>query len=134
MAFEKVEHLGIAVHDLEKSIPLFEKITGMKCYKKEVVESEGVVTAFLSIGDTKVELLQSISEGSAIDKFLQRKGEGMHHIAFEVQDIQKEMNRLKEAGFTLLNEVPKEGADNKWICFIHPKETNGVLLELCQSR
>ena len=134
MAFNKVEHLGIAVHDLEKAIPLFEKITGMKCYKKETIKTEGVITAFLAIGDTKLELLQSIENGSAIEKFISKKGEGMHHVAFEVNDINKEMRRLKQEGITLLNDTPKEGADNKLICFLHPKETNGVLMELCQSR
>lgn len=129
----KVEHIGIAVKDLATSIPLFEKMLNCQCYKKETVETEQVETAFFQQGETKIELLESITEDGVIRKFIDRKGEGIHHIAFEVKDIREEMNRLKQEGFTLLNEEPKKGADNKLVCFLHPKETNGVLIELCQD-
>jgi len=129
----KVEHIGIAVKDFSKSIPLFESLLNTKCYKMEQVESENVNTAFLSQGDTKIELLQSTTEEGVIAKFIEKKGEGMHHIAFEVEDIIDEMNRLQSEGFVLLNEKPKQGADNKLVCFLHPKNTNGVLIELCQE-
>jgi len=127
----KVEHIGIAVKNLEISIPLYEKILQSKCYKTEEVASEQVKTAFFKQGETKIELLQSTTENGVIAKFIDKKGEGMHHIAFLVTDIVAEMNRLQQEGFTLLNEKPKKGADNKWVCFVHPKETNGVLIELC---
>lgn len=129
----KVEHIGIAVESLVQSIPLFEKLLNTNCYKTEEVWSENVVTAFFKQGETKIELLQSLSKDGVIKKFLEKKGEGIHHIAFEVQDIQAEMKRLKDAGFSLLNEEPKPGADNKLICFLHPKNTNNILIELCQE-
>lgn len=128
-----IDHIGIAVKNLSVSIPLFEKILNTSCYKVEQVESEQVNTAFFKTGETKVELLESSNPEGVIAKFIEKKGEGMHHIAFEVQDIKAEMQRLKSDGFTLLNEVPKKGADGKWVCFLHPKGTNGVLIELCQS-
>jgi methylmalonyl-CoA/ethylmalonyl-CoA epimerase len=129
----KVEHIGIAVRSLETSVPLFEKLLNSLCYKKEAVDSEQVQTAFFKQGDTKVELLEATGLGSTIARFIDKKGEGMHHIAFEVEDIEAEMKRLAGEGFTLLNETPKKGADNKLVCFLHPKDTNGVLIELCQE-
>lgn len=129
-----VEHIGIAVKSLATSVPLFESLLNQKCYKTEAVESENVRTAFFKQGATKIELLEASKEGSVIDKFIQKKGEGLHHIAFEVNDIYTEMERLKAEGFTLLNETPKDGADNKLVCFLHPKDTNGVLIELCQEK
>ena len=129
----KVEHIGIAVKDLAKSIPLFEQLLGSPCYKTETVASEAVNTAFFLQKSTKIELLETSDPTGPIAKFIDKKGEGMHHIAFEVPDIIAEMERLKKLGFTLLNESPKQGADNKLVCFVHPKETNGVLIELCQS-
>ncbi|PSL49782.1 methylmalonyl-CoA epimerase [Chitinophaga niastensis] len=129
----KVEHIGIAVNSLSVSIPLFEKLLNTPCYKTEGVESEQVQTAFFQQGDTKIELLEATGPGSAIAKFLDKKGEGMHHIAFEVADIYAEMKRLQSEGFVLLQETPKKGADNKLICFLHPKNTNGVLIEICQD-
>ena len=129
----KVEHVGIAVKDLAKSIPLFEQLLGSPCYKTETVASEAVNTAFFLQKSTKIELLETSDPTGPIAKFIDKKGEGMHHIAFEVPDIIAEMERLKKQGFTLLSETPKKGADNKLICFVHPKETNGVLIELCQS-
>ena len=130
----KVEHIGIAVKSLAASIPLFEKLLGTDCYKTELVESEMVHTAFFKQGETKIELLESVDPDGVIAKFVERKGEGMHHIAFEVDDIEAEMERLKNEGFILLNDKPKAGADNKLVCFLHPKGTNGVLVELCQNR
>lgn len=130
---QKVEHIGIAVKDLAVSVPLFEKLLNTSCYKTEAMESENVKTAFFQSGETKIELLESTTEDGVIAKFIQRKGEGMHHIAFEVEDIEKEMSRLAEQGFVLLHTEPKKGADNKLVCFLHPKTTNGVLIELCQS-
>jgi methylmalonyl-CoA/ethylmalonyl-CoA epimerase len=129
----KVEHIGIAVKDLSTSIPLFEQLLGSPCYKTESVESEAVNTAFFLQQSAKIELLESSNPEGPIAKFIDKKGEGMHHIAFEVPDIVAEMERLKKLGFTLLSETPKKGADNKLICFVHPKQTNGVLIELCQS-
>jgi methylmalonyl-CoA/ethylmalonyl-CoA epimerase len=129
----KVEHIGIAVKNLENSIPLFEKLLDTACYKTENVPSECVNTAFFRKGETKIELLESTEKAGVISKFIDKKGEGLHHIAFEVADINQEMIRLKEQGFTLLHDQPKPGADNKLVCFLHPKETNGVLIELCQS-
>jgi methylmalonyl-CoA/ethylmalonyl-CoA epimerase len=131
---QKVEHIGIAVKDLSVSIPLFEQLLNTPCYKTELVASENVQTAFFQKGETKIELLQSTTESGVIAKYIEKKGEGMHHIAFDVKDIFSEMERLKAAGFVLLNEQPKEGADNKLICFLHPKGTNGVLIELCQEK
>ncbi len=129
----KPEHIGIAVKDLSISIPLFEKLLNSQCYKTEMVESEAVNTAFFKTGDTKIELLESVTANGVIAKFIEKKGEGIHHIAFEVKDILAEMKRLQAEGFVLLNEQPKLGADNKLVCFLHPKGTNGVLLELCQK-
>jgi methylmalonyl-CoA/ethylmalonyl-CoA epimerase len=128
-----VEHIGIAVRDLSVSIPLFEKLLNSKCYKVETVESERVETAFLKSGDTKIELLQSTDDEGVIASFINRKGEGIHHLAFEVNDILGEMERLRNEGFQLINDLPKPGADNKLVCFLHPKSTGGVLVELCQS-
>lgn len=127
------EHIGIAVKDLSISVPLFEKLLNSQCYKTETVAGEHVNTAFFKTGDTKVELLESTVPEGVIAKFIDKKGEGIHHIAFEVADIEAEMERLKKEGFILLNEKPKPGADNKLVCFLHPKTTNGVLIELCQS-
>ena len=129
----KVEHIGIAVKTLAESVPLFEKLLNSQCYKTEVVESEKVNTAFFKTKDTKIELLESIDENGVISKFIDKKGEGLHHIAFEVDKIETEMERLKNEGFILLNDKPKKGADNKLICFLHPKNTNGVLIELCEE-
>ena len=129
----KVEHIGIAVKTLADSVPLFEMLLKSQCYKTEWVESEKVNTAFFKTGDTKIELLESMDENGVISKFIDKKGEGLHHIAFEVEDIEAEMERLKNEGLILLNDKPKKGADNKLICFLHPKSTNGVLVELCQS-
>jgi methylmalonyl-CoA/ethylmalonyl-CoA epimerase len=129
----KTEHIGIAVKDLTLSIPLFEKLLNSACYKTEMVETEKVNTAFFQQGETKIELLESTDPNGVIAKFIERKGEGLHHIAFDVVDIKTEMKRLQTEGFVLLNEEPKQGADNKLVCFLHPKGTNGVLIELCQS-
>jgi methylmalonyl-CoA/ethylmalonyl-CoA epimerase len=131
---QKCEHIGIAVKSLAVSVPLFEKLLNNKCYKTELVESENVNTAFLRTGETKIELLESIEPDGVIARFIDKKGEGIHHIAFEVNDIETEMERLKKEGFVLLNEKPKAGADNKLVCFLHPKNTNGVLIELCMER
>ncbi|MBL0355939.1 MAG: methylmalonyl-CoA epimerase [Chitinophagaceae bacterium] len=130
----KIEHIGIAVKELSLSIPLFEKLLNCGCYKTETVESEKVNTAFFKKGETKIELLESSTPDGVIAKFIEKKGEGMHHIAFDVADIYTEMERLKNEGFVLLNEQPKNGADNKLVCFLHPKGTNGVLVELCMER
>ena len=130
----KVEHIGIAVKDFNTSITLFEKLLNTSCYKTETVTGENVNTAFFKQGETKIELLESITSDGVIAKFIDKKGEGIHHIAFEVTDIESEMKRLQDEGFILLNEVPKQGADNKLVCFLHPKNTNGVLIELCQER
>ncbi|WP_186754824.1 methylmalonyl-CoA epimerase [Echinicola salinicaeni] len=129
----KIEHLGIAVKDLKKSKELFEKLLGKKAYKEESVESEGVSTSFFKVGETKIELLQANNSESAISKFIDKRSEGVHHIAFEVDDIYKEIKRLKEEGFEVLNEEPKRGADHKLVVFLHPRSTNGVLVELCQD-
>lgn len=129
----KIEHIGIAVKDMDISCNLYEKLLGTACYKKEEVASEGVNTAFFKTGANKIELLSATHPESPIAKFLEKKGEGIHHIAFDVENIVVEMERLKAEGFVLLNEVPKLGADNKLICFVHPKGTNGVLVELCQE-
>ena len=129
----KIEHIGIAVKELATSIPLFEKLLNTNCYKTEIVETEQVNTAFFQKGDTKIELLESSTEDGVIAKFIEKKGEGIHHIALEVADIEAEMARLKTEGFILLNEIPKLGADNKLVCFLHPKGTNSVLIELCME-
>ena len=131
---KKIEHLGIAVRDIDASNEIFAKLFGEPHYKMEEVESEGVKTSFFKIGNNKIELLEATNENSPIAKFIERKGEGVHHVAFEVEDIYKEIERLKKEGFKVLNETPKIGADNKLIVFLHPKSTNGVLIELCQER
>ncbi|HEY0678342.1 MAG TPA: methylmalonyl-CoA epimerase [Chitinophagaceae bacterium] len=130
----KIEHIGLAVKNLETSIPLFEQLLNSTCYKTEIVASEKVKTAFFRTGDSKLELLESTSSEGVIARYIDKKGEGIHHIAFEVDDIHAEMERLKAAGFTLLNEQPKDGADNKLVCFLHPRNTNGVLVELCMEK
>ncbi len=131
---KKIEHIGIAVKNLNESNELFKKLFGKENYKIEAVKSEGVNTAFFILGDTKIELLEATCEDTAITKFIEKKGEGIHHIAFEVDDIDAEMERLKKEGFELINQQPKDGADNKRICFLHPKFTNSVLIELCQEK
>lgn len=130
----KVDHIGIAVHSLKTSIPLYERLLGSNCYKTEQVAGEKVDTAFFLQNGAKIELVQSLDPNGVIAKFIAKKGEGLHHIAFEVPDIHAEMERLKNEGFTLLNESPKSGADNKWVCFVHPKDAGGVLVELCQTK
>ncbi|TXB67684.1 methylmalonyl-CoA epimerase [Phaeodactylibacter luteus] len=129
----RLEHIGIAVRSLEDSNELFEKLLGRPHYKIEEVASEYVKTSFFKIGESKVELLEATSPDSAIAKYVAKRGEGIHHVAFEVEDIHAEMERLRSEGFTLLNEQPKRGADNKLVCFVHPKSANGVLIELCQE-
>jgi methylmalonyl-CoA/ethylmalonyl-CoA epimerase len=129
----KVEHIGIAVKSLDISIPLFEKLLNCSCYKTEFVGSEQVNTAFFKTGETKIELLESTHDDGIVSKYIQKKGEGIHHIAFDVTDIKAEMKRLSDEGFILLNDEPKPGADNKLVCFLHPKNTNGVLIELCME-
>ena len=130
----KIEHIGIAVKHLSASIPLFEKLLNTPCYKTEAVESEQVNTAFFKKGESKIELVEAYAPGSVINSFIEKKGEGMHHIAFEVDDIRTEVKRLVNEGFTFVNEKPKPGADNKVVCFLHPKDTNGVLIELVMDR
>lgn len=130
--WKNVEHIGIAVKDLKGSNELFKTLFNKESYKEEEVESESVTTSFFKLGETKIELLEGGSD-SAIAKFIEKKGEGIHHIAFEVADIYSEMERLKKEGFQILNEEPKKGADNKLVCFVHPKTANGVLVELCQE-
>ena len=130
----KIEHIGIAVSTLDTAIPVYEALLNTPCYKTEEVVSENVKTAFFQVGPNKIELLESTDPDGVIAKFIAKKGEGLHHMAFEVNDIYAEMERLKAAGFVLLNEQPKLGADNKLVCFVHPKGTNGVLVELCQER
>ncbi len=129
----KIEHIGIAVQDLSTSNKLFAKLFGVAHYKTEEVASEGVLTSFFQSGPNKIELLQATNPDSPIAKFLEKKGEGIHHIAFDVDDIESEITRLKSEGFTILNDIPKKGADNKLVAFLHPKSTNGVLIELCQE-
>ncbi|RUT69864.1 methylmalonyl-CoA epimerase [Flavobacterium cupreum] len=129
----KIEHIGIAVKNMDDANVLFEKLLGVSSYKMESVESEGVLTSFFQTGANKIELLMATHTESPIAKFLEKKGEGIHHIAFDVEDIQAEIARLKTEGFVLINEVPKRGADNKLVVFLHPKHTNGVLVELCQE-
>ncbi len=130
----KIEHIGIAVRDIKAAGVTYEKLLNTQIYKVEDVESEAVRTAFLQSGPNKIELLEAISPDSVINHFLEKRGEGLHHIAFDVEDIEAEMQRLKSEGFILLNDKPKEGADNKLVCFVHPKSANGVLIELCQER
>ena len=129
----KIEHIGIAVKSLEHSNELFSKLFGKAHYKIEEVSSEGVKTSFFELKDSKIELLEATNEDSPIAKFIEKKGEGIHHIAFEVANITEEMSRLRAEGFKILNETPKKGADNKLVCFLHPKSSNGVLVELCQE-
>jgi methylmalonyl-CoA/ethylmalonyl-CoA epimerase len=129
----KIEHIGIAVKSLENSNELFTKLFGQSFYKIETVESEAVSTSFFQCGGAKIELLEATNPDSAIAKFIEKRGEGIHHIAFEVEDILSEMQRLENEGFILLNKEPKRGADNKLVCFLHPKSSNGVLVELCQT-
>ena len=131
---QKIEHIGIAVKKLENAILVFEKLLNTNCYKTELVETEKVNTAFFKIGTTKIELLESTDPDGVISRFIEKKGEGLHHIALDVADIEAEMERLKKEGFILLNEKPKPGADNKLVCFLHPKHTSGVLIELCMER
>lgn len=130
---KKIEHIGIAVKDLEKSNEIFASLFGKPHYKVEEVESEGVKTSFFEVGSNKIELLEGTNENSPISKFIAKKGEGIHHIAFAVDDILSEVKRLKKEGFIVLNEIPKKGADHKLVVFLHPKSTNGVLIELCQE-
>jgi methylmalonyl-CoA/ethylmalonyl-CoA epimerase len=131
---KKIEHIGIAVKNIQDSGKLFEKLFKTKPYKMELVQGEGVQTSFFHMGDSKIELLEATTPDSPIARFIEKKGEGIHHIAFEVDDIFEEMKRLQTEGFTLLSPEPKPGADNKLICFLHPKDTNGVLIELCMER
>ena len=130
---KKIEHIGIAVKNFEVSVPLYEKILNTICYKQELVASEKVNTAFFKVGDSKIELVCSTDPEGVIARYIDKKGEGIHHIAYEVEDIYAEMARMQGEGFTLLQETPKRGADNKWVCFLHPKDTGGVLVELCQE-
>ena len=129
----KIDHIGIAVKNIDNASNIYERLLGVKSYKQEIVESENVITEFFKVGINKVELLQATSDDSAVAKFIEKKGEGVHHIAFDVDDIETEMKRLVSEGFVLLNEIPKKGADNKLVCFVHPKNTSGVLIELCQA-
>ena len=129
----KIEHIGIAVKNIESANLVYEKILGTPSYKQELVQSEQVNTSFFKVGENKIELLEATGPDSPIAKFMEKKGEGIHHIAFDVDDIVAEMARLKAEGFVLLNEAPKKGADQKLVCFVHPKDTNGVLIELCQQ-
>lgn len=131
---QKIEHIGIAVKSLQTAVPLYEKLLNTPCYKTERVDSEKVNTAFFRQGESKVELLESTDPDGVIARFIEKKGEGLHHIAFEVADIGAEMERLRKEGFQLLSDQPRPGADNKWVCFLHPKTTGGVLVELCQER
>lgn len=131
---KQIEHLGIAVDNLEEALPIFEKLLGVDCYKQEIVESEGVRTAFLMAGTSKIELLEATNEDSAIAKFLQKNKGGFHHVAFEVDDLDAELARLTKEGFQLIHTTPKDGADNKRIAFLHPKATKGLLVELCQEK
>ena len=131
---QKIEHIGIAVADLDLSNRLFTQLLGEPPYKSEFVESENVETSFFRVGNNKIELICSSDQSNTINRFIAKRGEGIHHIAFAVTDIRHEMKRLKEAGFRLIHDEPFQGADNKWVCFIHPKSSNGVLIELCQDR
>lgn len=133
MIMDKIEHIGIAVKDLESANEIYTKLFGEPPYKNETVESEGVSTSFFKIGESKIELLEATNPESAIAKFIDKKGEGIHHIAFAVDDIRTEMERMRNEGFIVLSDQPKKGADNKLVCFLHPKSTNGVLIELCQE-
>jgi methylmalonyl-CoA/ethylmalonyl-CoA epimerase len=128
-----LDHIGIAVEDLEKAISVYEKLLNVPCYKREVVEEQGVETAFFQTGESKVELLGAADSNSVIVEYVKKRGEGIHHVAFEVEDIRSEMKRLKSNGFTLLSDEPMKGADDKWVAFVHPKDNHGVLVELCQD-
>ena len=130
----QIEHLGIAVTDIKAGNALYTKLLGVPPYKEEVVESEGVRTSFFKAGPNKIELLEAMTPESPIAKFIEKRGEGIHHVAYAVEDITAEMDRVKSEGFRLLNDVPKAGADNKWVCFLHPKDAGGTLIELCQDR
>jgi methylmalonyl-CoA/ethylmalonyl-CoA epimerase len=130
---QQIDHIGIAVKSLATAVPLYEKLLNSLCYKTELIPTENVTTAFFKTGETKIELLESNTDDGVIARYIAKKGEGIHHIAFEVADIDAEMQRLKNLGFTLLNEKPAPGADNKLVCFLHPKDTTGVLVELCQA-
>ncbi len=130
---KKIEHIGIAVNNLSKSNELFKKLLGSQSYKHETVESEGVTTSFFQIGEAKIELLEATNPESPIARYIEKRREGIHHLAFAVDDIESEMKRLESEGFELLNDTPKKGADNKLVCFLHPKTTNGVLVEICQD-
>lgn len=131
---KKIEHLGIAVTDINESLRVFESLLGTTCYKVEEVESEGVKTAFIQVGESKIELLEATNPDSPIAKYLEKRGQGIHHIAFEVDNIQNEINRLINEGFVLIHQTPKNGADNKLIAFLHPKSTESILIELCQEK
>lgn len=131
---EHVEHIGIAVKSLQDAIPVYEALLNTPCYKTEAVAAEQVQTAFFKTGETKIELLESTHAEGVIAKYIEKRGEGIHHIAFNVKDIHAAMKRLQEKGFTLLQDTPKAGADNKWVCFVHPKNTHGVLIELCMEK
>ncbi len=131
---KKIEHIGIAVKDIEAANEVYKKLFGYEHYKTESVASEGVKTSFFKCGNNKIELLEAMTEDSPIAKFIEKRGEGVHHIAFAVDDIKAEVDRLEKEGFVILNKEPKKGADNKWVVFLHPKSTNGVLIELCQDR
>lgn len=133
-SMNKIEHIGIAVKNLDEAIKTYTELLGTVCYKTEAVESEGVKTAFFRVGESKIELLEASNETSPIAKFIEKKGEGIHHIAFDVTDIQQSMSDLATKGFQLLNDQPKNGADNKLVAFLHPKSSNGVLVELCQEK
>ncbi len=129
----KIEHIGIAVKNIESANQLYKKLLGYEHYKTETVESEGVTTSFFTCGESKIELLEAQHQDSPIAKFIEKRGEGIHHVAFAVSDIKAEIKRLQAEGFTVLNNTPKKGADNKWVVFLHPKSTSGVLVELCQE-
>ena len=131
---KKIEHLGIAVENIQESLKVYETLLGITCYKLEEVESEGVKTAFLQIGESKIELLEATNPESPIAKFLRKKGKGIHHIAFDTDNIEEDLERLKKEGFELIHQSPKDGADNKIIAFLHPKSTDGILVELCQEK
>jgi methylmalonyl-CoA/ethylmalonyl-CoA epimerase len=132
--FRKIEHLGIAVESIEKSLAIYESLLGKSCYKTEIVESEFVKTAFIHVGESKIELLEAINPDSPIAKFLVKKGQGFHHVAFDVDDIEAEISRLEKEGFELIHQSAKKGADNKMIAFLHPKSTEGLLVEICQEK
>jgi methylmalonyl-CoA/ethylmalonyl-CoA epimerase len=130
----KIEHIGIAVENIEQSLKIYEEVLGSKCYKTEIVVSEAVKTAFIALGESKIELLEATSEDSPIAQFLNKKGKGIHHIAFDVDNLENELDRLSKLGYQLIHKSPKNGADNKLIAFLHPKSTDGVLIELCQDK